>query len=155
MKNGLSGATCLASAIIEIALFIVIGQQIGLLPTLLGIFVTGAIGALVLRWQGMGVVRQMQTRLARGELPARAMGDAVLIGLAGVLLLVPGYFTDLIGLLLLLPWTRRLIYALLARNLKVVEVTTAEYRAVDLLSQQRADRTAQRPADRGAGSGQK
>lgn len=121
----------LALPIIEIALFIVIGQQIGLLPTLLGIFVTGAIGALVLRWQGMGVVRQMQTRLARGELPARAMGDAVLIGLAGVLLLLPGYFTDLIGLLLLLPWTRRLIYALLARNLKVVEVTTAEYRAVD------------------------
>lgn len=121
----------LALPIIEIALFIVIGQQIGLLPTLLGIFVTGAIGALVLRWQGMGVVRQMQTRLARGELPARAMGDAVLIGVAGVLLLLPGYFTDLIGLLLLLPWTRRLIYALLARNLKVVEVTTAEYRAVD------------------------
>jgi UPF0716 protein FxsA len=116
---------------IEIALFIVIGQAIGVLPTLLGIIVTGAIGALVLRWQGMGVIRQMQERLSRRELPARQMGDAVLIGLAGVLLLLPGYFTDLIGLVLLVPWTRALIYRLLARNLKVVEVTSTSYREVD------------------------
>ena len=121
----------LALPFIEIALFIVIGQAIGVLPTLLGIIITGAIGALVLRWQGMGVLRQMQMRFSRGEMPARQMGDAVLIGLAGVLLLLPGYFTDLVGLVLLLPWTRALIYRLLARNLKVVEVTGAEYRAVD------------------------
>jgi UPF0716 protein FxsA len=121
----------LALPIIEIALFIVIGQAIGLVPTLLGIFVTGAIGALVLRWQGTGVLRQMQLRFSRGEMPAKQMGDAVLIGLAGVLLLLPGYFTDLIGLVLLLPWTRALIGRILARNLKVVEVSSTEYRSVD------------------------
>ena len=121
----------LALPLIEIALFIVIGQAIGLWPTLLGIVLTGLLGALVLRWQGMGVIRQMQLRFSRGEMPARQMGDAVLIGLAGVLLLLPGYFTDLVGLVLLLPWTRALIYRLLVRHLKVVEVTSAEYRAVD------------------------
>lgn len=121
----------LALPLIEIGLFIVIGQTIGLWPTLLGIVLTGIGGALVLRWQGMGVLRQMQLRFSRGEMPARQMGDAVLIGLAGVLLLLPGYFTDLVGLFLLLPWTRALIYRLLARNLKVVDVTSAEYRAVD------------------------
>src|SRR5688572_11172526 len=105
----------LALPLIEIALFIVIGQAIGLWPTLLGIVLTGLAGALVLRWQGMGVVREMQARFSRGEMPARQMGDAVLIGLAGVLLLLPGYFTDLIGLLLLLPWTRAAIYRLLTR----------------------------------------
>jgi UPF0716 protein FxsA len=120
----------LALPLIEIALFIVVGQAIGVLPTILGIILTGAIGALVLRWQGLATLRDLQFRLQRGEMPARQMGDAMLIGLAGLLLLLPGYFTDLIGLLLLLPWTRELIYRLLARNLKVVDVTTS-YRRVD------------------------
>jgi len=121
----------LALPLIEIALFIVIGQAIGLLPTLLGIVLTGLIGALVLRWQGLATLREMQIRLQRGEMPARQIGDAMLIGFAGLLLLLPGYFTDLIGLLLLVPWTRELIYRLLARNLKVVEVTTSYRRAGD------------------------
>jgi UPF0716 protein FxsA len=59
------------------------------------------------------------------------MGDAMLIGLAGLLLLLPGYFTDFVGLVLLVPWTRELIYRLLARNLKVVEVSTSYRRADD------------------------
>ena len=74
----------LALPLVEIALFIVIGQAIGVLPTL---------------------------------------------GLGGLLLLLPGYFTDLVGLLLLLPFTRELIYRLLARNLRVVDVTTSYRRA--------------------------
>jgi UPF0716 protein FxsA len=115
----------LALPLIEIALFIVIGQTIGLLPTLLGVLLTGIIGAMVLRWQGVAALREMQVRMQRGEMPARQMGDAMLIGLGGLLLLLPGYFTDLIGLLLLLPFTRELIYRLLARNLMVVDVTTS------------------------------
>ena len=114
--------------LIEIALFIVIGQAIGVLPTLLGVLLTGLAGALVLRWQGMSALREMQLRMSRGELPARQMGDTMLIGLGGLLLLLPGYFTDLVGLLLLLPWTRELIYRLLARNFKVVTVTPGSYR---------------------------
>jgi UPF0716 protein FxsA len=120
----------LALPLIEIALFIVIGQAIGVLPTLLGIVLTGAIGAMVLRWQGVAAVRELQARIQRGEMPGRQIGDTMLIGLGGLLLLLPGYFTDLVGLLLLLPWTRELIYRLLARNLKVVDVTTS-YRRVD------------------------
>ena len=131
----------LALPLIEIALFVIVGQAIGVLPTLLGIILTGAIGALVLRWQGVATLRDLQFRLQRGEMPARQMGDAMLIGLAGLLLLLPGYFTDLIGLLLLIPWTRELIYRLLARNLKVVEVTTSYRRAdqPDLIDLDRGD----------------
>jgi UPF0716 protein FxsA len=121
----------LALPLIEIALFIVVGQAIGLVPTLLGVLLTGLIGALVLRWQGVAALREMQFRMQRGEMPARQMGDAMLIGLGGVLLLLPGYFTDLVGLLLLLPVTRELIYRLLARNLRVVEVTSASHRRTD------------------------
>jgi UPF0716 protein FxsA len=116
--------------LIEIALFIVIGQAIGLVPTLLGVLLTAVIGGLVLRWQGMAAINEMQLRMRNGELPARAMGDTMLIGLGGLLLLLPGYFTDLIGILLLLPWTRELIYRLLARNFRVVEVAPGHYRNV-------------------------
>ena len=116
-------ASVLALPLLEIALFIAIGQTIGVLPTLLGVIVSALIGALVLRRQGVATLRELQVRLQRGEMPARQVGDAMLIGLAGLLLLIPGYFTDLIGLLLLLPWTRELIYRRLARNLKIVEVT--------------------------------
>ncbi len=132
--------TVLALPLIEIALFIVVGQAIGVLPTLLGIVLTGVIGALVLRWQGVAALREMQFRLQRGEVPARQMGTAMLIGLGGLLLLLPGYFTDVIGLVLLLPWTRELIYRLLARNLKVVDVTTT-YRRSDDPSLIELDRT--------------
>jgi UPF0716 protein FxsA len=128
--------------LIEIALFVVVGQAIGLWPTLLGVVLTGLAGALVLRWQGIAALREMQVRLQRGEIPARQMGDTMLIGLGGLLLLLPGYFTDIVGLLLLLPWTRTLIYRLLARNLKVVEVTTSYRRAdnPDLIKLDRTDR---------------
>lgn len=127
----------LSLPLIEIALFIVIGQAIGLLPTLLGVILSALIGALVLRWQGTATLRELQSRLQRGQIPARQMADTMLIGLAGLLLLLPGYFTDLIGLLLLVPWTRGLIYRSLARRLRVVEVTTSygrldEPRLVDL-----------------------
>ena len=127
--------------LIEIALFVVVGQAIGLWPTLLGVVLTGLVGALVLRWQGIAALREMQVRLQRGEIPARQMGDTMLIGLGGLLLLLPGYFTDIVGLLLLLPWTRTLIYRLLARNLKVVEVTTSYRRAdnPDLIELDRTD----------------
>lgn len=127
----------LSLPLIEIALFIVIGQAIGLLPTLLGVILSALVGALVLRWQGTATLRELQFRLQRGQIPARQMADTMLIGLAGLLLLLPGYFTDLIGLLLLVPWTRGLIYRSLARRLRVVEVTTRyggldEPRLVDL-----------------------
>lgn len=121
----------LALPLIEIALFIVIGQAIGLVPTLLGVLISAILGGLVLRWQGVAALREMQIRMQQGEMPARQMGDAMLIGLGGVLLMVPGYFTDVLGLLLLLPPIRELIYRLLARNLKVVDVTTTTYRRAD------------------------
>src|SRR5690348_529527 len=84
--------------LIEIACFILIGQTIGVIPTLLGVLVTAIVGSLLIRWQGLSVLREIQTSFARGQLPARQLGEAMLIGLGGVLLLLPGYFTDLIGI---------------------------------------------------------
>jgi UPF0716 protein FxsA len=113
--------------LIEIATFIVVGQAIGLWATLLGVVMTGLVGALVLRWQGFALLGQMRATMARGELPGRTIADAMMIGLGGFLLLVPGYFTDVLGILLLLPPVRSGIYGLLRSRMRVVPVTTTTY----------------------------
>lgn len=112
----------------EIAGFIAVGRALGLLPTLLAVVVTGIAGALVLRWQGLAALGELQRRVAQGEMPARAVGDAMLIGLGGLLLLIPGFISDLVGVALLLPVTRAAIFGWLSRRLKVVEVDVTAYR---------------------------
>ena len=114
--------------LIEIALFVLIGQAIGLVPTLLGVLLTAIAGAALIRWQGISLLRDMQATLSRGELPARQLGDAMLIGLGGLLLLLPGYFSDVIGILLLIPPVRSLIYRLLATRFRVVPGGGEPYR---------------------------
>lgn len=111
--------------LVEIACFILIGNAIGLWPTLAGVLLTAIIGSLVLRFQGVSVINQIRSTVGRGELPARAIADAMMIGLAGVLLLTPGYFTDLLGILLLIPPVRTALYGWLRSRLTVVATGTA------------------------------
>ncbi len=108
--------------LIEIACFVIIGNAIGLWATLAGVILSGLIGSMVLRFHGMAVLNDMQRQINCGQLPGRALADAALIGLAGLLLLIPGYFSDLIGLLLLLPPVRAGIYAVLRSRIRVVTV---------------------------------
>jgi UPF0716 protein FxsA len=105
--------------LIEIALFVVLGQAIGLWPTLLGVLVTAVTGSLLLRWQGLATLNEVRAATARGEVPARALAEGMMIAVGGVLLLTPGYFTDLIGILLLIPPVRALIYAELRKRIRV------------------------------------
>jgi UPF0716 protein FxsA len=105
--------------LLEIAGFILVGQAIGLWATLLGVVVMALVGALVIRWQGLAVIGKLQDAVARGQLPGRQLADAMLIGLAGLLLILPGYVSDLVGLLLLVPPVRGLLYRALAARLNV------------------------------------
>src|SRR6218665_3214384 len=114
--------------LIEIAFFVVIGNAIGLWPTLAGGLVTAIVGSLVLRYQGMALFGEIRGTMARGALPARALADAMLVGVAGVMLLLPGYFSDLIGILLLIPPVRGAIYEFLRSRIAVVPVATAGMR---------------------------
>ncbi len=106
--------------LIEIALFALLGQTIGVLPTLAGVLVTAVAGSLLIRWQGLAVLRELQATVSRGQLPARQVADAMLIGLGGLLLLLPGYFSDLLGLLLFIPWVRSALYGYVARRTRFV-----------------------------------
>jgi UPF0716 protein FxsA len=106
--------------LIEIAFFVVIGNAIGLWPTLLGVLATAVAGSLVLKYQGQALFQEIQRTMSRGALPARALADAMMIGVAGVLLLTPGYFTDLLGIMLLIPPVRTAIYSFLRSRIAVV-----------------------------------
>ncbi len=95
----------------ELALLIEIGSRIGTVQTLLLIVVTGFAGAALARSQGLRVVREVQQRLERGEMPADSLVDGVLILLASALLVTPGVLTDVFGFLCLVPgfraWVKR------------------------------------------------
>jgi len=106
--------------LIEIAFFVIIGNAIGLWPTLAGVLLTAVAGSLVLRYQGMAVFNDIRGQMNSGKMPARALADAALIGAGGLMLLLPGYFSDLIGILLLLPPTRSAIYAFLKSRIQIV-----------------------------------
>jgi UPF0716 protein FxsA len=92
--------------LLELFVLIKIGAHIGALNTILLVIVTAALGALLVRLQGLRTLRQIQSSLAQGQLPAEELVDGVLIFAAGILLLTPGVLSDLFALGLLFPYSR-------------------------------------------------
>lgn len=95
--------------LIEIALFVVIGGQIGLLGTLVVVILTGIAGTILLRLEGLRVLGQVQRELNENRMPATSLIGAMLLGIAGILLITPGFLTDAIGFLLFLPPVREMV----------------------------------------------
>ncbi len=93
--------------IVEIYFLIKVGDVIGALPTVLLVVFTAFLGVFLLRWQGLSTLYRVQTSLERGELPASAMVEGLLLLIAGALLLTPGFVTDAIGFALLVPTLRQ------------------------------------------------
>jgi UPF0716 protein FxsA len=91
---------------IEIYLLIKIGGQVGAFNTILIVILTGLLGASLARLEGIKTMTKVRDSLNRGDLPAEEMLDAMLIFVAGVVLLTPGFITDLTGLALLVPKLR-------------------------------------------------
>jgi UPF0716 protein FxsA len=112
-----------ALPIIEIALFIKVGQVIGLWPTLAVVIGAALLGGALLRQQGLAVLMQLRGNVAAGKLPGQTIADAALIGVAAVLLILPGFLSDVVGLSLLVPPIRAWIYKSLAGNFTVVQTT--------------------------------
>lgn len=109
--------------IIEIALFIKVGQTIGLFPTLALVIGAAIAGGLLLRFQGLSVLAQLRGNVAAGRLPGRTIADTMMIGLAALLLVLPGFLSDIVALLLLLPPVRGWIYGALSSRVTVVNAT--------------------------------
>ncbi|CAO98031.1 FxsA family protein [Erwinia tasmaniensis] len=104
---------------IEISLFIQVAHVIGVLLTMLLVIFTSCIGISLVKNQGMKNFMLMQQKLNAGESPAAEMIKSVSLVLAGFLLLLPGFFTDFIGLLLLLPPVQKHLTLRLMPHLKV------------------------------------
>jgi UPF0716 protein FxsA len=103
--------------IAEIAAFVEIGGEIGVLATLAWVFLAALAGMVVIRLQGLATALQLRVALARNELPARALFDGACVTIAGLLLLFPGFVSDAIAILLLLPPLRGLLFHLIARRI--------------------------------------
>ena len=93
--------------IIEIVLFIEIGSRIGTPATLLIVVITAILGASLAHREGLKTWWRMQSKLASGSMPDEELLDALMILVAGAVLLTPGFLTDAVGFLLLYPGTRR------------------------------------------------
>ena len=91
---------------LEIYLLIKIGSYVGALNTLMIVILTGFLGALLARHQGLKTMLKVRESLSRGEMPAEHLLDALLVLLAGIVLLTPGFLTDLAGFTILIPTTR-------------------------------------------------
>ena len=95
--------------ILEIYLLIKLGTVMGALNTVIIVILTGILGASLARLEGLNTMIRIRDGLSRGEVPAEGMLDALLILIAGIVLLTPGFLTDMAGLLLLIPQMRSLL----------------------------------------------
>lgn len=105
--------------LLEIYVLVEIGQVIGPLWTVALLLLVAALGSLLLRQQGLATLAKVQAALARGELPAGAILEGLVLLVAGVLMVTPGFVTDVMAFLCLLPPLRKGIVALLAHTLSL------------------------------------
>lgn len=102
--------------IIEIYVLIQVGEVIGALPTILFVVATAVIGIRLLKMEGLSTMARAQQKLQSGTLPADEMTEGIALIIAGAFLLTPGFFTDFIGFLLLIPPTRKMLITLFAEK---------------------------------------
>ena len=99
----------IAIPLIELYFIIVVGEAIGALWTVLLVILTSVIGVNLLRIQGMSTLMRAQRNMAQGQIPAMEMMEGIALAVAGVLLITPGFITDAIGMLCLIPASRQAI----------------------------------------------
>jgi UPF0716 protein FxsA len=116
----------------ELYVIIKVGDAIGVVPTILLLAADSLLGSMLLRSQGRRVWRRFRETLQRGDMPHREVMDGVLVIFGGAFLITPGFLTDILGLLLLLPPTRAVFRRSLVRRLgRRIEIRTSQRRGRD------------------------
>ena len=108
--------TLIVIPILEIYLFIKIGSQIGAFNTISLIFITAIIGIFYVRYEGLNTLKSGFSQLIKKEIPAYEIISGAAIAFAALLLIIPGFATDLVGFLLVFPLTRKLIFGKLIKS---------------------------------------
>jgi len=106
----------------EIFLLIKIGGQVGALNTVALIFLTAIIGIYFAKLQGIQTLKSGMVNLYQNKMPVYEMMSGATIAIAAILLIIPGFFTDLIGFLLLIPFTRKIFFKLAFRNKPMTDI---------------------------------
>lgn len=104
--------------IIEIAIFVWTGGFIGVWGVISLILLTGILGTIIVRYEGMQTMRRVQNTLQKGEVPTDEMLTGLLIIIGSILLITPGFFTDIVGFLIVFPLTRRPFILLLKKIIR-------------------------------------
>jgi UPF0716 protein FxsA len=115
----------LALPLLEIAGFVIVGREVGALATVGLVLASGIAGVLLLRHQGFGVMARVRAEMAGGGDPSRQLAHGAMIVVAAILLIIPGFITDIIGLLLFLPPVRDLAWSRLKGRIVVATDFTA------------------------------
>jgi UPF0716 protein FxsA len=102
--------------IVELFVIIQVGEAIGVLPTIALLIADSVLGSMLMRSQGRAAWRRFNAALAEGRIPHREVLDGALVIFGGALLLTPGFLSDVLGLVLLLPPTRALVRGVIARR---------------------------------------
>ena len=113
--------------VIEIYLFIKIGSQIGALNTILLIFITAFIGVYYAKYEGLNTIRSGFSQLIKNEMPAYEIISGAAIAFAALLLIVPGFASDLIGFLLIIPLTRKLILGKISNKFENKDIKKKDF----------------------------
>jgi UPF0716 protein FxsA len=101
--------------VVEIAILIKVGSYIGATNTIAIVIATAVIGALLVKMEGISVLFQIRSKFSQGVLPGAELIEGAMVLVAGALLVTPGFTTDLVGFLLVFPWTRKYIRRLIVR----------------------------------------
>ena len=119
--------TIILIPVIEIYLFIKIGSQIGAFNTISLIFITAIIGVIYARYEGLNTLKSGFSQLVKNELPAYEIISGAAIAFAALLLIVPGFATDIIGFLLLFPLTRKIFLKKFSINKEYKNKTETDF----------------------------
>ncbi|MDA9754686.1 FxsA family protein [Candidatus Pelagibacter sp.] len=104
--------------VLEIYLFIKIGSQIGAITTIFLIFTTAIIGVYYAKYEGLNTLRSGFSQLSRNETPTYEVISGAAIAFAAILLIIPGFLTDLLGFMLIFPITRKIIFGNFTKKFK-------------------------------------
>ena len=113
--------------IVEIYLFIKIGSQIGAFSTIFLVFFTAVVGVYYARYVGINTLRSGMMQIIKNQIPAHELISGAAIAFAAVLLIIPGFATDLIGFLLILPTTRKLILGKFNKKFESKEMKKSDF----------------------------
>lgn len=103
---------------IEVTIFMMVGDAIGLLSVFMVIILSGMLGVVLVRTEGLKTWQRLKTSIQQGIHPSEEILDGICIIIAGIFLVTPGFFTDLLGLLLIIPFTRRPFKGLLLKVIR-------------------------------------